>query len=922
MKAVFILALVCSTFCLIFSCGNNSVKTPMSNGSIETPGTRAHYEWQRFKNPATNEVPAKIRQRELGFSKNLPTANNAQRSLNWASRGPNNLGGRTRALALDVTDEDIILAGGITSGMWRSTNGGASFTRTTTNDQLYSATAVAQDTRAGKEQTWYYGTGEYYGVISHASFSNQASGNGIYKSTNGGVTWLPLASTQSNTPTTHVGLADFDFVWDIESDHTNLTNDVVLAAVVNGIYRSDDGGSTWAPVLGLDTTITGRSDYVALAKTTTGVFYATLSNGPSEGVWRSDDGINWINITPSTGFPTNTRKIEIGIAPSDESQVYFIVNTPNSGQNDHRFYKYTYLTGNGSGTGGVWDNRTTNLPNGSCTGFFTFDFGPYSSQNSYDMCLEVHPTNPDIVFLGGTNVYRSLDGFATNSGEWIGGYQCDTAKPSNYVWPNHHPDQHKFIFLPSNPNVMFTASDGGVHKTLDCFAAKPTWLSLNNNYNTGQFYTVHIESGETGSDIMLGGLQDNGTMFTNSSDATKPWNWVFYGDGAWAAIPHGRANYYMSWQTGKTFKFDMDDNGNVNGLQRIDPVLGANHQFINPFILDPTNENRMYMPAGRYIYRHDDLASIPILNDEYTPLNSGWFRLIGSSVGTTFSPDEIGALDMSASDSTVIYFGTVLGDVFKLDNPYLNATGKTQLSSPDFPINAYVSCIEVDHTNSQNVMVAFSNYEVRSLFYSSDGGANWTDVGGNLEENMDGSGDGPSVIWANILHTADSTYYFVGTSIGLFSTHQLNGSATVWTKEGDATIGNSIVNMIDSRPYDGTIAVATHGSGMFSHKLYPAVGINDVKEDKGFALSQNYPNPFNSKTKIKFSIDEAANVNIAIYTIDGKKVAQLLDGEMPAGEHKILWTGSDDARNSMANGTYLCVMEVGGQVISRKIQMN
>ncbi|MBP6732693.1 MAG: hypothetical protein KA149_11575, partial [Chitinophagales bacterium] len=419
------------------------------NGGFDDENGADAYEFMRLRNPTTGVIPQDIRKKELAFAATLPL-NNAQRSLQWENRGPINLGGRTRALALDITDENIVMAGQVSGGMWRSTDAGAHFTKCTQPQQIHSTTCVVQDKRAGHTNVWYYGTGEHYGIVNAAGFSSQFSGDGIFKSTDGGLSWAQLTSTTSSSPGTLYQKRDFDFVWDLVADASNTQQEEVYAAVVNGIWRSADGGTSWTPVLGLDTANATISAYSDVAITPTGVLYATISSEtPSKGIWRSEDGVTWKNITP-TGFPTTYARIEIGIAPGDETQVYFVAQTPGSGATGHNLWKYNYLSGDGSGSGGRWSNRTANIPNDHCTGYYNFDFRKFNSQSSYDLFITVFPTDTNLVFLGGTNIYRSYTGFNTTAYEWIGGYQCDTAVISNYVYPGHHPDQHKLIFMPSN----------------------------------------------------------------------------------------------------------------------------------------------------------------------------------------------------------------------------------------------------------------------------------------------------------------------------------------------------------------------------------------------------------------------------------------------------------------------------------------
>lgn len=872
------------------------VRTSAPLYATNETGEAAQYKFVRTRNPFTGIVSVS-RKAELAFAANLPQSA-PSRTATWQNRGPYNLGGRTRALALDVINEQIILAGQASGGMWRSTDGGEHFVKCTQPGQLHSVSCVAQDTRSGHTSTWYYGTGEHYGIVNAAGFSSQFSGDGIFKSTDGGVTWAQLTSTISGTPTTMYQKRDFDFVWEIAVNPTNANQDEVYAAVVNGIWRSTDGGSTWAPALGLDTSASqGISQYTDLTITPSGVFYATISSGSSsKGIWRSTDGINWVNITP-TGFPTTFDRVEIGVAPSDETKVYFIGEANNAGTTGHVLWYYQYVSGDGTGAGGVWTNRTANIPDEHCYGFYTFDFRKYSSQSSYDMYFAVHPTDPNIVFLGGTNIYRSLDGFATDAYTWIGGYQCDTSRYSNYVYPNHHPDQHKLIFLPSNPNIAFSGTDGGIMKTLDIFAPEVTWREMNNGYNTGQFYTCAIDPGTSGNDVIVGGLQDNGTFFTNTSNFAEPWKKLFYGDGAYCAIAHNRSNYYLSWQTGKVFKFTVDDDGTVTGLTRIDPTGGSGYQFIAPFILDPLNDSIMYMAAGKYIWRNDSLPAIAITGNEYNTISTGWVKMNSTFTGVGTAAPVVSTLDISEANTNRLYYGTDKGGILRLDSCRSANPLKTDLTKPYLPVGAYLSCVEPDRLNADHVMITYSNYGVKSIFYSTDAGATWTDVSGNLEENPDGTGNGPSVTWAHIFNDGATIKYYVGTSVGLFSTDQLNGSNTVWVQEGANTIGRVVINMITSRVEDGNIVVATHGNGMYSNKIYSAV--NDSKPNNIKSINV-YPVPFSNQLHLQFDADVSGKANVLLYSLNGNLVGnwgKVLD----VGKNNIELNDLDN----IPNGTYL-----------------
>jgi hypothetical protein len=189
-----------------------------SIGSKEDPQARQRWEWLMLRDPATQEIPAGMREKELRFARQLPLAKPHPRHLRsqetpWTSAGPYNVGGRTRALRLDVLDENIILAGGVSGGMWRSTDGGQNWTKTTRPDQLHSVTALVQDTRPGRENIWYYGTGELLGNSARGGDAPYR-GDGIFKSTDGGQSWQLLPSTSTNRPQTFD--PPFDYIFNLK----------------------------------------------------------------------------------------------------------------------------------------------------------------------------------------------------------------------------------------------------------------------------------------------------------------------------------------------------------------------------------------------------------------------------------------------------------------------------------------------------------------------------------------------------------------------------------------------------------------------------------------------------------------------------------------------------------------------------------
>ncbi|MBI5217509.1 MAG: T9SS type A sorting domain-containing protein [Bacteroidia bacterium] len=876
-----------------------------SIGGTEGIQSRRMWEFMRVRDPITGKIPRGIFRAELEYAKTLPSdADFSGKSINWVARGPYNVGGRTRGAAVDIANENIIVAGGVSGGVWRTTDGGATWTQVVDANQLHNVTTLVQDTRLGHTNTWYFGTGEYYGN-SASAYGGDFIGNGVYKSTDNGITWFSLPSTASNTPNTMDSL--WDYVWRIAIDPSNLTQDVVYAATYKAIYKSTNGGTSWSKtVLG---SLGASSAFSDVAITSQGVVYATINRGgPRKYLSRSADGVNWANITSST-FPTSFRRIVIGINPSDENEVYFFANTPGAGQISQTFtnetegnslWKYTYISGDGTGAGGSWIDLSSNLPNNGST-----NFDNIYVQNSYNMVISVKPDNPSVVFIGGTNIYRSTDGFTSmNNTTQIGGYKIGSYFPYWDVYKNHHPDQHGFIFLPSNPDVMITYTDGGLYKTGNCMADTVQWARLNNGYRNSQVYTVTFNKFQT-NDILLAGFQDNGNYFTNTADPAATWNMSLNGDGSFGAISNDGSIYYLSIQLGKIYKMTLDGSGNSTGFARIDPIGNSanDYMFINPFVLDPNNNDIMYVPAYNKIWRHNTLSQLPLAGN-FDSISTGWFKF------TNTVAYYINAIAVSKNPANILYAGILGGRIYRFDNADQGDPVFTDISNYQFN-NLYYSCITVDPLDANKIIAVFSNYNAYSLLYSSDGGATWGKVAGNLEEFENGTGNGPSCRWASILHVQDGTIYFVGTSVGLFATDTLIPDATVWTNIAANTIGSVVVDMVETRDIDGLVVVGTHGNGVYSTKI---TSVNDVlgkiDERDYFAVEPIlYPNPANDRINLKLDIARPANLTISFYDINGKLVSNMFSQKyFNAGENIQPFNIS-----KFRSGRYFCKIESDGK---------
>ncbi len=820
---------------------NSTDVESVKEGMEEDITARMKWMQKTLSDPLTGIIPEDIRQKELLFAASIPYEKASYKSFGqWVQQGPFNVGGRTRAFAIDINNENTFVAGSAMGGIWRTINSGNNWKKCEMSPEIFNISYITQDPRANKKNIWYAGTGEMYGGNIPGAYY---AGNGMYKSTDGGITWAKVG-------TYSIPLGGISNSW--SAVHSVVVNpaidtaDVVFVANFDGIFRSMNGGQTWNRRRG--GTLSGYSYWSDVKITKTGIIYATLSKGGSHaGIWRStDNGNTWVNITPTFADLIITNRIVIGIASSDENQIYFVANTPGKGSKSFNFegkeewnslWKYTFVSGDGSGTGGVWEDRSVNLPK------LGGAFGDFISQSSYCMAISVKPDDANTVFLGGTNLYRSTDAFATSSEiTWMGGYLPGTFLPDFKLVPQHHPDQHGVIFFPSNSKKMISIHDGGISFTRNNMASQPEWISLNNGYLTTQFYSVAIDHQST-SNVIIGGLQDNGTLFTNSPNTQANWSLPLSYDGSFCYIAPNSSEYYMSIQQGRVMRLKLDANGAIQQFARVDPkgVDKNVYQFINPFTPDANDWKIVYIPAGNIIWRNKDVTAIPLQNQpDSTSYSTNWQSLVHTILPN--AGDEISAILSSKLEKDVLYYASSGGKLFRLKNASDTSSIPENIAGSNFP-GAYINCIAQHPFDSNKLYVVFTNYGILSVFYTSDGGNNWSPISGNLEQAVNGTGNGPSCRWITLVPVQDSIIYFLGTSTGLYATKLLDGTQTQWSWQAYGQIKNNIVTMMDYRVTDGLLAVATYGAGMFTTKitsLNEHTGISQFVTDNQLKI---YPNP-------------------------------------------------------------------------------
>lgn len=873
-------------------------------------------EFLMLRDPKTNMIPKNIYTLEKEFADQLPKVSSTvfangrmqknTSALTWIERGPNNTSGRIRGMGIDIrtTGTPTIIAGAISGGLWKSTDGGDSWSKKTSFAQLHSVTCVTQDTRTGHQDTWYAGSGENVGNSASAEGAAYL-GDGIFKSTDNGETWNLLASTQSAN--NNVFSSDWQYVWRIV---VHPVSGNVYAATTGGIYRSTDGGTSWTHAIPANTNDPVKTDItVALDGA---LYVAASSNGDGntiKGIRKStDDGATWVEASPT--MPDEFGRPVIATAPSNADILYVLYegisganNTPNV---------HNHMLWRSDDKAATWTNISTVIPANTAPALDTFN-----TQGGYDMLLTVKPDNPNFIIFGGVSLFKIPD--VTNDNltlaqKHIGGYGIAANNTANALndYINHHPDQHLGIFKPGSNVIFYCANDGGVNLANDItaesgpsFWQKPKRAGL----NITQMYSVSLDKSESGSGYIAAGLQDRGNWMSRTNGATVNWQEVSGGDGSYAEIAPNGVNVFQSTSQGNLFRFTKSDSSSPAGSSvSMTPENLANALFNNPFAIDPTNSDILYFAGG----------------DKTIPTSTGIWRTGNASAETPLwtyftnsntADEQVSAVAVSTtSAANVLYYATSGGKVFRIDNAATADAATTlpiSITGANFPAG-YVNCIAIDPSNSSNVLVVFSNYGVDKLWYSTDAGGSWSSVTGN----MTGT-NAPSARYAEVFSIGGVQHVFLATSTGVYFTTNLTGANTIWTQEATKAIGNVVSVMMDYRASDQTLIVGTHGRGAFETKISAALAVaKNGTVPEAFELSQNFPNPFNPTTTIKFVIAERGNVSLKIFDIQGKEVATIINGMKEAGNYEFQFDGT-----RLASGIYLYTLTSNGVTQTRKMTL-
>jgi len=809
---------------------------------------RERHEFNMQKNPVTGEIPIEEKEKEyLNALTAKENASNRTTTSTYVSRGPTNLGGRTRAMAVDISDatSNTIIAGGVSSGLFRTTNGGASWTKVSSNGEIHNVTALAQDPRSGFENIWYYGTGEWSG--NSASLGSSYRGFGVWRSTDSGVTWSQLASTAAGDFEVFDNYLDYIMALEVSP----LNGDLMVAAT-GKIYRLPGGTGTATVELEESGSGTGWTDVVINGA---GVVYAAIEGtSPENGVWTSPTGNgSWTRIA-SNGSPTgwfSSGRLVLASSESNNDIIYALYNNGGSGTIEADLWQYDA----GTTTWTDYSSKLPDEPGGDLAGN-----DPFAIQGGYDLVVEVKPDDEDFVVIGGTNAYKIADIVNDATFVRIGGYASNFSYAIYSVGgTEHHPDIHALEFDPNNNDVLFSGTDGGVHSTPDITAGSIPWTSLNNNYQTYQFYHVALDP-TTGSNAVIGGAQDNGTKIGGTDvgavDNTTMSSY-YGGDGVGVGITrrNGGANYQFYYGS---------QNGNIRtnypGFRSIIPA-GSSSQFVTYFHLDPVNDNALYYAGQSSLYRTTDAENVTTAVDA-----SNWQNLV---TVPTFESLRSFATSPEAYNASTSYLliGGQNGGVFRLDDPQNAASASAAVNitpaGASTGAGSIVSGLAIHPTNSDIAMAVYANYGITSIYVTTNATAatpTWTLAERNL--------DAHSIRSAAIAEVGAETIYFVGTARGLYSS--ADPVNVDWDIEGQNEMGLAVISQLVYRPADNKMIIGTHGNGMWETTVENTLSVDSFEQEvKSISI---YPNPAQSEINFKTNINLNDNANYSIIDISGKVV--------------------------------------------------
>ncbi|MEM9064320.1 MAG: GC-type dockerin domain-anchored protein [Planctomycetota bacterium] len=710
----------------------------------------------------------------------------------WSELGPGNIGGRTREILINPTNPDIMYAAGVGGGVFKTLNGGSSWTPLLDLQPNIAVNSMAMD--PNDPDVIYAGTGEGF-------FNGDAiRGLGIFKTTDGGNTWTQLAGTLDGA----VPSGSFYRCNKIQVSPND--SNTVYAATRFGVWRSTDAGTTWAVVLenpnflndgsvpNGTATSAGFTDIQIRPDQNPDVIFAAEGSFFRGDIHRSTDGgTTWTNV--STGSPMDDPLIgrkTIAIAPSNPDFVYVCAAQNQSGSTGRVLNVFVSTNG-----GDTWLSRlnfgdqvselllTNPIASPTCGGSGFFD------QGWYDNIIAVDPTDNLTIFVGGIDLFRSEDAGLTFRP--IGYWFLDGDEPQGL-----HADQHEIVFHPgwngTTNQTMYVGNDGGVYRTdnaLDfrgdvCASTlgSVTWVDLNNGYGTTQFY--HGDVAQT-QDRWVGGAQDNGTSRGDGTASLNGWAEVFGGDGGYVQISPTNANTYFV----ETQNFGNIRGTTSNGVSFFNASGGLSGNdsglFITPFAMNPSDATNLWT-GGSNIWRT-------------TTSGSSWSNVEPGSSGL------VSAIAVDPNDGNHVVVGFSSGSIGVSNNGLAGNPSFTFVNA----VPGFVASVAIDPNNSNTLYASSSTFGIDHIYRSTDNGATWSSIDGI---GLAGIPDIP-VHWISV-RPNNSDQLYAGTEVGVFAS---DNGGTTWDVAGMG-FPNTVVESLAFQGTDRLVAF-THGRGAFFADLTP-----------------------------------------------------------------------------------------------------
>ena len=706
----------------------------------------------------------------------------AASGLKMRSIGPALMGGRISDIAVHPSDNNTWYVAAGSGGVWKTTNAGVSWIPVFDEQPSYSIGDVTLD--PDNPDVVWVGTGE------NVSGRHVAWGDGVYKSLDGGKTWTNMGLKNSE----HIGKILID-PRDSRSVYVAAEGPLWSAGGDRGLYKSTDGGQTWQHVLAIDenTGVTdiefhpGNPDIVyAAAYERRRHVWGLMAGGPNGGIYKSSDaGATWKKL--ANGLPQgDVGKIGLAVTAANPGLVYATIEADDENKG---FYR-------SEDQGESWTKRNSYISGGT---------GPH-----YYMELTASPSTADLVFQMDVFLHVTRDG-----GDHF-----------NYLGTGRekHSDNHALWIDPQNDLHLLAGTDAGLYETFD---QGTTWRHFP-NLPISQFYKLAVDNDLPFYNI-LGGAQDLGTLFGPSRTMTtegvrnQDWYVPLGADGYHVAFDPEDSNIaYMEFQQGYMFRHHRDSNELVHIQPQ--PAPGEPPERWNwdtPIMVSPHSASTIYVGSQR-VWRSDDKGnSWRAISDDLTT-NQNRYEL--GYQGRVWSVDNLhdnGAMSkystltgISESPVTagVLYTGSDDGLV------HVTADGGSSWQQadtlPGVPERSFINDIEASLFDTDTVYVVADAHKIGDFspyaFVSTNSGRSWRSIVGDLPDN--------TVAWAIQQDHENENLLFLGTEFGVYFT--VNGG-TNWHKiSGAPTIAFRDIKL---QRRDNDLVGATFGRGFYILDDYSAL---------------------------------------------------------------------------------------------------